>query len=153
MKLKRQIWEVIQETRWTEFINRYWWKFRVSGSKEGVAPGFLVWWMVVPSAATINAARVHVYWVRCWILFWTFFFFLDLLNLRCQWIIHMENSNRQLDIWGLDEKSTVTQIWEPLAHGGKETPRVDILFSINIMFMINMNMLSIYWANSSRIKM
>lgn len=57
----------------------------------------------------------------------------------------MENSNRQLDIWGLDEKSTFeTQIWEPLAYGDKETPRVDILFSINIMFIINMNMLSIY---------
>lgn len=79
---------------------------------------------------------------------------LDLLNLRCQWIIHIENSNRQLDIWGLDEKSTFeTQIWEPLAYGGKETPRVDILFSINIMFIINMNMLSIYWANYPRTKM
>lgn len=76
----------------------------------------------------------------------------NLLNLRCQWIIYMEN--QQTDIWRLDEMSTFeTQIWEPLAYGGMEIPRVDILFSMNIMFIINMNMLSIYWANYPRTKM
>lgn len=36
----------------------------MSGFKERMTPRFLVWCMVVPSAATINAARVHVYWIR-----------------------------------------------------------------------------------------
>lgn len=36
----------------------------MSGLNGGMTPRFLVWWMVVPSAAKINTAKVRVYWIR-----------------------------------------------------------------------------------------
>lgn len=62
MKLKGQIFKKLSRKQSGQnSLISYLWKFRVKGSKEGMTPRFLVWWMVVPSAATINAAGAHVY--------------------------------------------------------------------------------------------